>query len=215
MRIQGMFPVPFAFDRHADPQRLNAALRALFLAREAEGARYANPTPFTLRNAALFESHFDLFAWPQAEIAELREFCLSRVARLAGELNGYDEATRARLRISADAWFHVTRRNGYFGVHNHPMASWSGVYCVSPGEHDAGDADSGALTFIHPHAAGAMYIDAGNEAMRPPFGIGNLSYQLGAGQLVIFPSWVLHQVLPFHGEGERITVAFNCAIAQT
>lgn len=215
MRIQGMFPVPFAFDRHADPQRLNATLRTLFLAREAEGARYANPTPFTLRNAALFESHFDLFAWPQAEIAELREFCLSRVARLAGELNGYDETLRARLNIRTDAWFHVTRRNGYFGVHNHPMASWSGVYCVSPGEHDAGDVDSGALTFIHPQAGGAMYIDAGSEAMRPPFGIGNLSYQLGAGQLVIFPSWVLHQVLPFHGEGERITVAFNCAITRT
>jgi uncharacterized protein (TIGR02466 family) len=211
MRIQAMFPVPFAFERHADAQRLNARLRELFLAREAEGARYANPTPFTLRNAAVFESHFDLFAWPQPEIAELRAFCLSRVAELAAELNGYDEATRARLRVRADAWFHVTRRGGYFGVHNHPMASWSGVYCVAPGEHDAGDADSGALTFVHPQAGGAMYVDAGNAALRPPFGIGNLSYRLEAGQLLIFPSWVLHQVQPFHGEGERITVAFNCA----
>ena len=31
-----------------------------------------------------------------------------------------------------------------------------------------------------------------------------------AGQLVLFPSWVLHDVKPFEGEGERITVAFNC-----
>jgi hypothetical protein len=27
---------------------------------------------------------------------------------------------------------------------------------------------------------------------------------------VLFPSWVFHEVLPFHGEGERVTVAFNC-----
>ena len=31
-----------------------------------------------------------------------------------------------------------------------------------------------------------------------------------AGQLVLFPSWVLHDVKPYEGEGERITVAFNC-----
>jgi len=30
------------------------------------------------------------------------------------------------------------------------------------------------------------------------------------GQLVLFPSYVLHDVKPFEGEGERITVAFNC-----
>ncbi len=30
------------------------------------------------------------------------------------------------------------------------------------------------------------------------------------GQLVMFPSWVLHDVKPFEGEGERITIAFNC-----
>jgi Putative 2OG-Fe(II) oxygenase len=26
----------------------------------------------------------------------------------------------------------------------------------------------------------------------------------------MFPSWVLHDVKPFEGEGERITIAFNC-----
>ena len=72
-----MFPVPFAFDQHPAPEPLNAALRALFLAREGEGAAFANPHPYTERNTSLFESRFDLFAWPQPEIAELREFCLS------------------------------------------------------------------------------------------------------------------------------------------
>jgi predicted 2-oxoglutarate/Fe(II)-dependent dioxygenase YbiX len=33
---------------------------------------------------------------------------------------------------------------------------------------------------------------------------------LAAGELVIFPSWVLHDVKPFEGDGERITIAFNC-----
>ena len=37
-----------------------------------------------------------------------------------------------------------------------------------------------------------------------------LSVRLEPGQLVLFPSWLLHDVKPFQGEGERITVAFNC-----
>ena len=85
LQINGLFPVPFAFDTHADPARLNAALRSLFIAREKEGTRYANPGPITLRNKPLFESTFHLFSWPEPEIAELREFCLSRVRQLVGE----------------------------------------------------------------------------------------------------------------------------------
>ena len=54
------------------------------------------------------------------------------------------------MQIFNDCWFHVTRRGGFFGLHNHPMASWSGVYCVEPGRHDADKPDSGMLTFLNP-----------------------------------------------------------------
>ena len=213
LQIKGLFPVPFGYDQHPEPERLNDALRVLFLAREREGARHANPGPITLRNREVFESHFHLFAWPEPEVVELRDFCLSRVVQIVAELNGYDAATRARLQARTDAWFHVTRRGGFFGVHNHPLASWSGVYCVTPGRHDADQPDSGLLNFIHPHVGQAMYVDAGNERLKQPFGIQNYGLSLLPGQLVLFPSWLLHQVLPFYGEGERITVAFNCAVS--
>jgi uncharacterized protein (TIGR02466 family) len=212
LQINGLFPVPFGFERHPNPSPLNDALRHLFLALEAEVKRYAIPGPITLRNEQLFESTFRLFSWPEPEVAELRDFCLSRVVQMIAEMNGHDEATRRRLDLNTDAWFHVTRRNGFFGVHNHPLASWSGVYCVTTGEHDANQPDSGLLNFLHPHIGHAMYIDAGNEHFRQPFGVQNYGLSLQPGQLVLFPSWLLHQVLPFYGEGERITVAFNCSV---
>jgi uncharacterized protein (TIGR02466 family) len=207
--IQPLFPVPFAFERHPAPERLNARLRALFLAREGAGA--SNPTPYTERNAALFESRFDLFRWPDPEIAELREFCLSRLLQVVQQLNGHPPERMRQLRLSLESWFHVTRRGGYFGVHNHPNASWSGVYCVDAGQPDPGSDDSGKLTFLHPYAVAAMHTDLGNEALRPPFNVQHVGYVLEPGQLVLFPSWLLHHVTPFLGEGERITVAFNCA----
>ena len=209
--IQPMFATPLAFDTHPAPGPLNAALRALFLRRESEG--FANPSPYTERNASLFESRFDLFQWPEPEIAELREFCMPRVWQLVQTLNGHAPAAMRQWRMTVESWFHITRRNGWFGVHNHPNASWSGVYCVDAGRPDADVADSGKLTFLHPSATAVMHTDLGNEALRPPFNVEHAGYVLEPGQLVLFPSHLLHHVTPFAGEGERITVAFNCAFA--
>jgi uncharacterized protein (TIGR02466 family) len=209
--IQSLFPVPFAFDQHPAAARLNPALRTLFLAREGDADR--NRDPYTERNDALFESRFDLFRWPDAAIAELREFCMARTLQLVQQLNGHPPERMRTLRLNVESWFHITRRHGWFGVHNHPNAAWSGVYCVDAGRPDPGHEDSGKLTFLHPNASAAMHTDVGNESLQPPFNIQHVGYVLEPGQLVLFPSWLLHYVTPFVGEGERITVAFNCAFA--
>lgn len=208
--ISAIFAVPFALARHPAPERLNAELRGLFLAREAEGPRYANPNPYTQRNAELFESHFDLFKWPEPCVQQLKNYCWTELMHLLAGINDYDQATMERMRIHADAWFHVTRRGGFFGIHNHPMASWSGVYCVAGGEHDAGRPESGQLCFLNPFVMNTMFVDAGVARLQAPFTYASRNFQLEAGDLVFFPSWVLHEVKPFLGEGERITVAFNC-----
>lgn len=209
MPIQPLFPVPFAFDTHPDQARLNAALRPVLLAHEGDADR--NPSPYTERNDALFESRFDLFRWPEPVIAELRQFCLSRTLQLVQQLNGHPPDVMRRMGVNIESWFHVTRRNGWFGVHNHPNASWSGVYCIDAGRPDPGQDDSGKLTFLNPVAVGTMHTDIGNDSLQPPFNIAHVGYVLQPGQLVLFPSWLLHHVTPFTGEGERITVAFNCA----
>jgi hypothetical protein len=41
------------------------------------------------------------------------------------------------------------------------------------------------------------------------FSIGITSFIPAAGTLLIFPSYLLHQVYPFIGEGERRSMAFN------
>ena len=211
-QITPMFAVPFGFAQRPDCAALNDALRKLILALEAQGEKQANPNPYTPRNASLFESHFDFFSSDERCVAELREFCLGELVQLVAQLSGYDAETTRRLRVHTDAWFHVTRRGGHFGVHNHPMASWSGVYCVSPGSNDPAFHDSGRLSFLHPSAIAAMYLDAGNAKLMRPFNVDNRGFDLVPGQLVLFPSWVQHYVMPFNGDGERITVAFNCAI---
>jgi len=204
-----MFAVPFSFSRHPEHARLNPALKRYILAAEKDGTA-ANPRPLTQRNAAVFESHFNLFRDPDAAVQELKSFCWDQMLAVIGRLNRYDPPTLKRLQIYNDCWFHVTRRGGFFGVHNHPNASWSGVYCVDPGQHETAHKDSGLLSFINPMITSAMHMDAGIANMQLPYGYQVASVSLEAGQLVIFPSWVLHDVKPFDGQGERITIAFNC-----
>lgn len=202
------FAVPVVMARMPGFEVLNPQLRELFLAKEAEGDRYRNPDPFVMRSDALYESNFRLFEWPQPCVKTLRDFCLAAVYRTVRELNGYDDATLARLHTATEAWFHITRRGGYFGVHNHPMHSWSGVYCVAH-EGDNPDSDSGKFVMINPMSTNTMYIDYGNAHMKTPNAMGPRLVRLNAGDLMLFPSWVLHQVLPFEGDEPRITVAFN------
>jgi uncharacterized protein (TIGR02466 family) len=207
--FMNMFCVPFTFSRFPAHERLNPLLKNYIFAQEKSGTA-ANPRPFTQRNAATFESHFNLFRSADAAVQELKAFCWNQLLSLVGSMNGYDLPTVQRLQIYNDCWFHVTRRGGFFALHNHPNASWSGVYCVDPGKADSGGKDGGILTFVNPAVTSAMYIDAGNAKMRLPHGYQNANLTLEAGQLVMFPSWVLHDVKPFEGEGERITIAFNC-----
>ncbi len=208
--LMNMFSVPFAFSRFPEPERLNSSLKSFIFALEKHGAAAANPRPLTQRNAAVFESHFNLFRENDPAVQELKGFCWNQLLSLVGSLNSYDLATIRRLQIYNDCWFHVTRRGGFFGLHNHPNASWSGVYCVDPGKHDPGRKDSGVLSFVNPMVTSAMYMDAGIARMQLPYGYQIANLQLEPGQLVLFPSWVLHDVKPFEGEGERVTIAFNC-----
>lgn len=207
--LVNMFAVPFSFSRYAQHARLNPALKRHVLALEKSGTA-ANPRPLTQRNAATFESHFNLFQDPDPAVQELKVFCWDQLLAVIGTLNRYDLKTLHRLQIYNNCWFHVTRRGGFFALHNHPNASWSGVYCVDPGQHDPGAKESGVLSFVNPMITSAMYIDAAVARMQLPYAYQVAGFALEPGQLIIFPSWVLHDVKPFLGEGERITIAFNC-----
>lgn len=212
--VRPAFAVPLVRAEHPQPSRLNALLQDLFLQREAEGDRYRNTDPTMNIRPGLFESRFDLFEWPDSPIAELRAFCFSALFKTVAELSGYVRADMERLEVRASAWFHITRRGGYFGQHNHPMASWSGVYSVDAGRDQSGHPESGALVFSHPAAVASAFVDLGCVKLKDPWGIRPASFHLKPGELILFPSWLMHQVMPYQGDGERITVAFNAWFRQ-
>ncbi|RNF85990.1 putative 2OG-Fe(II) oxygenase [Montanilutibacter psychrotolerans] len=209
-QLHPAFAVPFAQDHLPNCEPINAAVKSLLLAREAEGPRYANPNPSLKQQAGVFESDFNLFAWPEACIQQLRQFCWATLGRTIAELNGYSAEEMQRLQIYSHTWFHVTRHGGFTILHTHPMASWSGVYCVDPGQTPEDRPESGVLRFHNPHHYSNYFLDPGNTRLVAPYHHGTWNMRLQPGQLVLFPSWLQHEVLPFYGNDERITIAFNC-----
>lgn len=209
LNISPRFSIPFASLQVPDADQLNATLREKFLAWEREeGTRSSMPT--TVDRHALYESDFSLFRSRDPDIGRLAQLCLSAVGQMIKEINSYSVKEMQQLRIYDHSWFHITRYGGYFGAHNHPMASWSGVYCVDPGSGGAAGTHGGTLRFLEARTTAGMYLDPGNAHMTNPYTFGDLTYSLDGGMMVLFPSFLQHEVTPFWGQGERITVAFNC-----
>lgn len=214
MSVISLFSVPFVRTQLPSSTALNAELRSLFLSREVEGGHWSNPQPSMNIPRGLFESKFDLFSWPERCVQQLHEFCMRQLFATVGELNGYSAEELHKFESQTHAWFHITRRGGRFFAHNHPMASWSGVYCVTPGQPDPDEPLSGGLHFQNPHQLSNMFSDPANRRLVREYSLAGRNLSLSAGELVLFPSWLFHEVYPYTGEGERITVAFNCWFRQ-
>ncbi|MDE0852819.1 MAG: putative 2OG-Fe(II) oxygenase [Nevskia sp.] len=211
------FASPIITAQLPNPEGLNAQLRQLFLAREAEGERYRKKIKTPTQQVNIFESEFNLFSWPDQPVQVLREFCLGTLSQTMVQLNDYSpEQIRAlnSLKLLVDCWFHVTRFGGFISNHFHPMASWSGVYCVCSGETPPAYPESGQLCFPDPRPAARAYVDPGNVRLKGPFSSGSLSFSPKGGDLILFPSHMAHEVKPFFGRDERITVAFNCSFVR-
>ncbi len=74
--------------------------------------------------------------------------------------------------------------------------------------------ESGAVKFYDSRAAALMHVDPGNERVSPTFGTTQIYLEHREGQLVIFSSWLMHEVLPYMGKSERIVVPFNCWVTR-
>ncbi|PIV35961.1 MAG: hypothetical protein COS34_02155 [Lysobacterales bacterium CG02_land_8_20_14_3_00_62_12] len=86
-----------------------------------------------------------------------------------------------------------------------PWARWCSR-CWPGAEH----APAWGVRFHHPHQYRNWFLDPGNQRLAAPYHHGFWNLKLKAGQLILFPSWVPREVMPYYGGNERITIAFNC-----
>lgn len=194
-----VYPTPILVYPWPDSGTLNSELRDLIITDERTdpgisrsniGGWHSQPDFFS-RDIACVKA---LLARIEAAMIELTRSFLS------------PSAQNRSYRFQVEGWANLLRRDGYHNVHNHPNAHWSGVYYVSDNPPVAGKPMSGKLEFLDPRPAATMlHLDDvsiyGRQLLDPR-----------AGVMVVFPSWLQHQVHPYFGPGERIAVSFNVVL---
>ena len=113
-------------------------------------------------------------------------------------------------------WFQIANRGSHHDVHTHGNCSWSGVYCLQVDEdeprckHPLLGATNGVTRFYGPnfnHLGGA-YMDLGNAYLQSA----HIDIAPLPGQLIVFPSWLPHQAMPYDGAADRVIVSFNASV---
>lgn len=101
-----------------------------------------------------------------------------------------------------NCWANVMQANSYHGMHLHPLAVLSGTYYVSVPK------GASCLKFEDPRLAFFMGAPPRKENCRPENRT-FLKIPAEAGKLVLFESWLRHEV-PLHpGPEPRVSVSFN------
>lgn len=121
------------------------------------------------------------------------------VRRFARALH-YDLA--ARSLAMTDCWLNVMSQQATHSLHLHPLSFISGTYYV------AVPRGAGMLKFEDPRLSRLMAAPPKRSdapaALRP-----FVSARTRAGDLVLFESWLRHEVPPGRFAGERVSISFN------
>ena len=128
---------------------------------------------------------------------------LDRAARAFADELAFDLGPRGKLRLDS-LWVSVLDKGGAHAAHIHPHSVLSGTYYVAvpPG--------AGGLRLEDPRLPMMMAApprrDDAPEDMR-----GFVTLSPAAGDLVLWESWLRHEVLPGRTREPRISISFNYA----
>ena len=206
--IQRLFATPI-YHTNLNDDELRRSVKALILSRRNDAHRHRQPPQG--RHPGVFESRFDFLDSADKIVMALRTVLSTHLQAFLAVVLEAEPGAIPMGRLKSHSWFHITSTGGYFRAHNHPNASWSLVYCVDNGHEARGSEEeqSGHLVFSDPRFGAAMYLDRFNRRQHRDVSFDGAKYFLQHDDLLIFPSFVQHQVEPYCGNSQRITVAAN------
>lgn len=200
-----LFATPLFIATLPEAAAINAELKRMILAREAA------TEPAQRSDLGGWQSPWDMHQWGGAPLQRVLGFVRAIVEPVTVDRAGHRHPIAWRVDCRAN----VNRQGHGNPFHTHPGALWSATYHVDDGGTGADAALGGEFEVQDPRGvATVMYVPyltfAGEDGaalgeaqrLRPP-----------AGTVLVFPSWLSHGVRPYHGTGERITIAINFGLA--
>jgi len=138
------------------------------------------------------------------ELAEL----FAEVRKRLDEVHRAFEFNPSLCQVITEAWININQKGHFNYSHNHPGSLFSAVYYVKGGA-DKGELELKTPITAHTYTisnemAGSFNAFTGHAMVIPPV----------TGDLLIFPSWLLHRVNMSRSDEDRISIAFNSRAAK-
>jgi uncharacterized protein (TIGR02466 family) len=207
-----LWQTPLGIHRFEHASDVNAILARVFKTMRLTDSRAVTGAPFYASTDDLLQ-RIKLAEWQQL-LAFIVDG-LRQTVVLANQGHWPEAAPGLQIAIPS-IWFQISQMGSHHDIHTHGNCSWSGVYCVQVDNAPKRHANkvfgqlNGVTRFYGPHftqQAGAS-MDFGNAYLQS----GHIDIQPLPGQLVVFPSWLAHQAMPYAGEQDRIIVSFNARV---
>ena len=202
--VKGLFATPVAAVELPGAAELNAALHRSILQRRQD-------TPSVqASNAGGWHSDRDILAWGGDAAATVLDMAKGVASQMTADRNGQP----IRPAWTVQAWANVNGPGDGNICHYHPGSFWSGTYYVADGGCGSDPALGGEFEMLDPRGpAAGMYAPALKFAGADGLSAGSgETIRPRPGLLLLFPSWLFHQVRPYRGTGLRISVAFNLGV---
>ncbi len=138
----------------------------------------------------LWESSFD-FLETATSINNLKLWLIQESTVLINNFNNSNYRA-----VITESWAHVTRQGGYHKPHHHTGSTWSGIFYIDT-ELNKGGSNNWYLPYYMERKPGLEFADA------------RYTVECTPGNLVLFPSMLLHDADVYQGTVPRIVIAFN------
>jgi len=208
--IVPIFATPLVLYEVPDAAALNADLRRVIEAREK-----THPTT-QHSNMGGYQSSWDMDKWgggPAIKLLAIGRNVANRVTTdKQGNAGSGPHPGFFAVTWQANMWANINRTGHGNEYHYHRGSYWSGVYYVDDGGIDADPALGGELEFLDPRGPIPTMLAPHLGVAMPGGQTAGERVRPKAGRMVMFPSWVMHQVRPYRGTAERISIAFNLTV---
>ena len=192
--IHGVFPTPVYIvkrDTILSPKERKEIGKII----DKEGM-YSNEGNLRSQNSYIFEG----------KLKGIKQFCEEQLDIYVSEIiNPKEEALDFYI---TQSWLNVTRPGEYHHVHAHQNSIISGVFYISTEEDDC-------ITFIDPNNKVRDLIKFEPKEFNP-FNSPSWFFPSVINQLMLFPSWLDHKVVPNEkATTDRISLSFNTFVKGT
>jgi uncharacterized protein (TIGR02466 family) len=202
--VRGLFATPVAAMEVPDASARNAELKTIILAKRSQ------TRSIQASNAGGWHSDRQLPTWGGPRIEEILGYARELANRLTVDRDGKHPNPLWKPTI----WANVNGPGDANMCHYHAGAFWSGTYYVDDGGCGADETLGGEFEMLDPRGPGpAMYAPALKFAGEDGASVGAAeTIRPRPGMMMLFPSWLFHQVRPYRGTALRISIAFNLSL---